>query len=332
MTIIRRLWLTFGVIFLLLTLTLSSFAAATVETAAPVADIQDYKNNYRPQEYHPESLSRQIVDVIMLATMLTAAVYLSKTGKPRSRNLLILSALLYFGLWRGGCICPVGAISNVVLGIVHPEEVGRITAITFLLPLIFALFAGRIFCSSACPLGACQHFTTPKKPPRLPTAINLLALITAPLVLILTVGAVLHSSCFLICWLDPYKPLFFTGHEWARQLSNVLSGQTFTATGLACGLTAWLILIGVVLLSCRLTRPFCRFVCPYGVLLGIFSLLGFRRRKIDRKKCISCGQCAKVCPVQAIGVQSEKNNITVSNYSCLQCDRCCSHCPHDAIE
>ena len=69
--------------------------------------------------------------------------------------LLSIASVAYFGFFRKGCICSVGAIQNVVLCLVHPQYVVSFGVIAiFFLPLIMALFFGRIFCSGVCPLGA----------------------------------------------------------------------------------------------------------------------------------------------------------------------------------
>jgi NAD-dependent dihydropyrimidine dehydrogenase PreA subunit len=63
-----------------------------------------------------------------------------------------------------------------------------------------------------------------------------------------------------------------------------------------------LILFGIILLffSIFTGRPFCRFICPYGVILGLFSRVSFFKTKITKKECINCDLCHNACPVDAI--------------------------------
>jgi Fe-S-cluster-containing hydrogenase component 2 len=63
-----------------------------------------------------------------------------------------------------------------------------------------------------------------------------------------------------------------------------------------------LILFGVLLLifSIFTGRPFCRFICPYGAILSLFSRISFRQVKITKKDCINCQLCHNSCPVDAI--------------------------------
>lgn len=75
-------------------------------------------------------------------------------------------------------------------------------------------------------------------------------------------------------------------------------------------------------LSITLRNPFCRFVCPYGALLGLVSLASPLAVERDQKKCVSCGVCSQVCPSR-IDVMHAKR---VNSPECLGCWRCISHC------
>jgi Fe-S-cluster-containing dehydrogenase component len=45
--------------------------------------------------------------------------------------------------------------------------------------------------------------------------------------------------------------------------------------------------------------------------------------------CTACGECAKVCPVEAIAIKNGK--VSIDNSECIGCDACISECPTDAI-
>jgi ferredoxin len=63
-----------------------------------------------------------------------------------------------------------------------------------------------------------------------------------------------------------------------------------------------MILFGVMLLIFAVFtgRPFCRFICPYGAILSLFSRVSFRQMRISPKGCINCQLCHNACPVDAI--------------------------------
>ncbi|HEY6007044.1 MAG TPA: 4Fe-4S binding protein [Geobacteraceae bacterium] len=84
-----------------------------------------------------------------------------------------------------------------------------------------------------------------------------------------------------------------------------------------------LLVIGVlVLLSFPIRNPFCRFLCPYGALLGLVSI--FSPAKVTRQSsaCVACGVCTQVCP-SYIPIMAR---IRVFSPECIGCWRCISHC------
>lgn len=49
---------------------------------------------------------------------------------------------------------------------------------------------------------------------------------------------------------------------------------------------------------------------------------------VDEEKCIGCGQCADICPVDAFSVDSGK---AIINELCVECGSCVTACPVEAI-
>lgn len=75
-------------------------------------------------------------------------------------------------------------------------------------------------------------------------------------------------------------------------------------------------------LSIILRGFWCRYLCPYGALLGIFSLLGPGKIKRDANACIDCGKCAKACP-SFIKVDKVKSVVSDECTGCLDCVDVC---------
>ncbi|HIJ82110.1 MAG TPA: 4Fe-4S binding protein [Desulfuromonadales bacterium] len=82
------------------------------------------------------------------------------------------------------------------------------------------------------------------------------------------------------------------------------------------------ILAGILLSSLLLRNPFCRYLCPYGALLGLLAMLSPFRITRDEGRCVSCGVCSAVCPTHINVMQS----VSVSSPECIGCWRCVSHC------
>ncbi len=238
----------------------------------------------------------EYLDVVLLLVVLLTTTWL--VLKKRSRKgvfwISVLS-LLYFGFYREGCICSVGSIQNIILGIVDPTYAIPVTAlIFFLLPLVFALFAGRVFCAGACPLGAIQDIVA-FRPITLPKWIQQILGLIPYLYLGLAVLYVVTKSDFIICRYDPFVGIF-----------------RFDAPFHMLALGVLFLLIGVFV-----ARPYCRFFCPYGVLLGWMSKFSSSHMSITPSACIQCKLCANSCPFGAIDepiVETGKRRSNVNRY------------------
>jgi polyferredoxin len=300
----------------------------------PTQELADYKEAYVPQEFSFESFRWEIADAVVLAILLAVAGVLSVRHHPKCRfTALSVFGLAYFGLFRGGCICPVGSTTNFCIGFARPELIGKTVAILFLLPLVTAFFFGRVFCTSACPLGAIQHLMAPKNNYQLSRRLNRVLSLAPFLLLAATVWGALRGGIFLACKLDVYKLVFFTGHAWIGQAGDWIRGTLTESRLLLVGdVFAWLALGFTLMLGVFVARPFCRFACPYGVLLGLFAKMGLRRRRIDPQSCFSCIQCTKTCPTQAITANFAKRTVRVSNFHCVQCGRCDETCTTDSLQ
>jgi polyferredoxin len=82
------------------------------------------------------------------------------------------------------------------------------------------------------------------------------------------------------------------------------------------------VILFLLLLSLPFKNPFCRYLCPYGALLGLAAMLSPVRVSRDRSACVSCGVCSQVCPAR-IDVMHKPS---VNSPECIGCWRCVSHC------
>ena len=87
------------------------------------------------------------------------------------------------------------------------------------------------------------------------------------------------------------------------------------------GLTA-AVLGGLVLLSLVFRNFWCRYLCPYGALMGLLALVGPTRLERDQERCIDCGRCARACPYH-LPVDKKARILSPECSACLDCARAC---------
>ncbi|WP_419785860.1 4Fe-4S binding protein [Pseudodesulfovibrio sp.] len=87
-----------------------------------------------------------------------------------------------------------------------------------------------------------------------------------------------------------------------------------------------LIVLGVLIVLTVLIRNFwCRYLCPYGAFLGLFSWFSPTAVVRDEKACVHCGKCTRGCPA-GIVVESKR---AVRTPECIGCAECVGNCPVD---
>lgn len=238
-----------------------------------------------PQAVHPAFVAHvpPWADVLILAAALAASVWLVR--RVRSRRAILafsVACLAWFGFVRQGCVCPVGAVQNVAVAVWSGGGLPWVVAAFFALPLLAALLYGRVFCAAVCPLGALQELFV-VRPVRVLRALDAVLRLVPLAVLSAGVVFAVNGAGFLICRTDPFVGLF----RRSAPLPMLLAGMAVLLVGMA------------------VARPYCRYFCPYGVLLEACSRLSWRRLEIASHDCVNCRLCVGVCPVGAVEVPRE---------------------------
>ncbi len=86
---------------------------------------------------------------------------------------------------------------------------------------------------------------------------------------------------------------------------------------------SFIVILTLVFLSVFIENFWCRYLCPYGGLLGLIGMLGILRIKRNSQSCIDCNLCAKVCPSR---IKVDKIT-TVKSDECTSCFSCLDACP-----
>lgn len=89
------------------------------------------------------------------------------------------------------------------------------------------------------------------------------------------------------------------------------------------GTTATVVMGILVLGSVLVKNVWCRYLCPYGALLGLVALASPTRIRRDPDACIDCAKCAKVCPSRL----PVDRRVTVKSSECTACLECVTICP-----
>lgn len=207
-------------------------------------------------------------------------------------------------------VCPLGGVVTLYEFITSGSFIQKIHNSSFILMIlgvITAVLFGTVFCGYICPFGTFQEWIGkigrkifPKKynhfiPEKADRVLRYLRY--AVLVMVIYNTAVTAKLVFQS--VDPYYALF-----------NFFTNEV--------ALSAYIVLGVITVLSLFVERPWCKYFCPYGAFLGLFNFIRIFRIRRDKKTCINCKICDKVCPM----------NITVSGKEiigspqCISCHQC----------
>ncbi len=214
---------------------------------------------------------------------------------------------------------PIGSLVSLrhfwetgIINTVHPSGLIILVAI-----LLTALLFKKGFCSWVCPVGfvsellgdiADKLWRKRIKPPRwLDYPLRSLKYLLL---------AFFFWAILLQMTPQSIKEFIYTDYNI---VSDILMLRFFTdITPLALGVVAALFVLSLVI------RAFwCRYLCPYGALLGMLNFISPTRIRRNAKTCIDCASCAGACPAF---IKVDKVREVVSD-ECIGCMACVDACP-----
>jgi len=217
--------------------------------------------------------------------------------------------------------------------------------------LVISLFMGRFFCGWICPLGTTIDIADKLIPSArgrsMPDHKWKYMLLTALLTLSLlgvSVSGILDPLCIAqrsyALLIYPFVNLIIrnfieilyyipfvkdTGREVYDLLLNwkLLTTEQVFYTG---HLFMYCVFAGILLLSLKSCRYWCKSLCPLGAMLGVFSWFPLYRRHVS-DKCTGCAQCQIDCKMNAI----ENTGKKTLYHECTGCFDCLYSCPEKAV-
>lgn len=293
--------------------------------------------------------------LLFLGVLLATGV---RRGRQRLRRVVQAGSLVIFFYVVYSCLGVFGMLRNAFYGATLLGTVYSESFFWMALPVVAAsatVIAGPVFCGWICPTGTLQDlggwarglFT------------RLKARSTGPRLVAL--GLTSAAFVALLAWLSVEKDLFLedSSLHWAagvlalcflvvvgaaedqalrglrllsvlvilvaavsRQLITSPTHFAFSSRGDPASALATLV---IVLASLLVTRAFCRYLCPWGYLLGALSRFSRLRIALDPLKCDGCNNCERACAVKAVALGKVRLD------QCQLCHACVDGCPKQAL-
>ena len=252
---------------------------------------------------------------------------------------------------------PLIALTNALAG--HALYRGLLWCLVILVP---TLFLGRFFCGWICPMGTLQHWVgnMPSESKRGKQRIESNRYKRWQTVKYVVLIAGLVAAVFgsmAIGWLDPFSLLVRSiglailpafnfavravllplehSHVAAirvtgESLHTILQALVldFRQTHFSQGLVLGVLFLLILALSLRVTRFWCRSICPLGALLGAVSRWSVFGLHKDPASCDKCNRCLLHCQ----GGDDPIGGAPWRKSECLMCMNCVGSCPHNSLE
>jgi ferredoxin len=238
-----------------------------------------------------------------------------RTWYPRGPYLAtMLLAVAVCGFALGKSPNPMEGVVKIFKGMAGLQPSMLAVMLAFVFFVVLAIIGNKLVCGWACPFGTLQEllYSLPilkrlkrKKVPFLLS--NLIRGSLFVLMLLLLFGIVGGTKGFVIYhFMNPFN-LFDLSFETPSLLLTVI------------------LALGLALIT---YRPYCQFICPFGLVSWLAERVSLVRVRVDHSRCNGCGACSRACPLQ-----SARHKVGGKTFGadCYSCARCLNVCPEEAI-
>ncbi|HEY0307867.1 MAG TPA: 4Fe-4S binding protein [Acidobacteriaceae bacterium] len=252
---------------------------------------------------------------------------------------------------------PLVALSNALA--THALYRGLLFSLLILIP---TMFFGRFFCGWICPMGTLHHFfgqldSKAKRGKRLIDSNRYHPWQSTKFFILIAILVAALCGTAIVGWLDPFSLLVRSfglsilpafnyaanallhlleqSHSHALQSAGAGLHSAFSVTFLnfkqphfRLGLLLGLILIALLAANLRVTRFWCRAICPLGALLGTVSRWSIFGLHKDPAACDQCNRCLMNCQ----GGDNPIGGAPWHKAECHMCMNCVDTCPHSSLK
>lgn len=195
---------------------------------------------------------------------------------------------------------------------IHPSAL-----VLFLIICATAVFAKKGFCSWVCPIGFLSDGAAKlnrklfKKPLKLPSVFDLLLRCLKYLVAGFFIYQILYKM--------PGHSIEQFIHSPYNQFADIKMLKFFTDMST----TAFIVIVVLACLTIIIQNFWCRYLCPYGALLGIIGFFSLGKIHRQPSHCVDCGKCETACP----GNIAIRQKTWINSLECSACMSCIEACP-----
>jgi len=221
---------------------------------------------------------------------------------PGVEGFLPISALISLKYW----------IISGIFNTIHPSGL-----VIFIIILLLGLLLKKSFCSWICPVGLLSESLWQLGKKIFNRNLKLHKFLDYPLRSLKYL--LLFFFAYAVLWTmdaDALKKFIYSPYNKVADIKMLLFFTNISEFSL------WVIGI-LVALSVIIKNFWCRYLCPYGALLGFLSMFSPVKVTRNAETCTDCGMCTKVCPNSILVHKSNR----VYSDECTACSMCTDVCP-----
>jgi len=182
-------------------------------------------------------------------------------------------------------------------------------------PLIFA----RGFCGWACWTAAILEWLPIKENRRIPKKYTYYRI---PMLIL----SLLIPYLFILAGYD-----YMTSHITSGSTTLIQTGKLDQLIWFIVGNLIYYVVAIILAFVFQKKRAFCLVMCPVSLVMKVPTKLSMSKFKPSGIKCIECGKCNSVCPMDVDVMSYIKNGKKVGSTECIGCALCLKSCPVKAI-